>query len=249
MKTQITFFRLPWRGLSWAIRLAPLLLAACSVLSGPYLAPEPTASPAPSATAWPVVASPTVQPAASATVAPATAAPAAETPAVAAQQAADVSLDADSVILHPGPDLYSGDQVSFEILAHAPPGVSLAGLPVTVYRDTQGGELIGTARYGYAGLGQRQEAILYWAWDTRDLGGPQTLVIAQDTSNPILAAFSSTGQGISSLSSYSAATGRISRRAKSRASSRICNCSSVREKSTGMSGPIYSPKEAVFGRP
>jgi hypothetical protein len=73
------------------------------------------------------------------------------------------------VISHPDGPLYVGDQVSFEVLAPAavvPPGKSLM-----VQLD---GRTIGSAAFGPYGLGARNEAVLWWAWDTRALRpGPQ----------------------------------------------------------------------------
>jgi hypothetical protein len=167
-----------------ALRLAPLLLLACSALNGPYLAPEPTLPPAPMASLTPVAPSPTAP--ANLTATPeftATPAPTAVPSAV----PHDVSLAPTDVLVHPDPDLYSGDVVSFEILAHNPSGDELGGLPVTVYLDELGGEVLASGTYAYSGFASRDQATFYWAWDTAGLTGKHTIVVAQDTANQLLA--------------------------------------------------------------
>jgi hypothetical protein len=173
------------RFLPAALRLSPLFLLACSVLSGPYLAPAPTNTPLPRPTAAPPTAPaeptalPTAVPSPTRTPAPtATAVPVAH----------DVALTAADLLLHPDPQLYSGDVVSFEVLAQNPSGDSLSGLPVTIYLGEVGGLMLASGRYTYSGFAQREQATFYWAWDTAGLVGPQTLVVAHETGSPLLAA-------------------------------------------------------------
>jgi len=68
------------------------------------------------------------------------------------------------VIAHPDGPLYVGDQVSFEVLAPSAP----TGQPDSLQVTFQGQEL---AQAGFApfGMGQRNQATLWWVWDTRNL--------------------------------------------------------------------------------
>ena len=68
------------------------------------------------------------------------------------------------VIAHPDGPLYVGDQVSFEILGPAAPGEQGGSIQVTF----QGQEL-GQASFAPFGMGSRNQATLWWAWDTRNL--------------------------------------------------------------------------------
>ena len=68
------------------------------------------------------------------------------------------------VIVHPDEPLYVGDQVSFEVLAPPAPGTQAGSVQVAF----QGREL-GKADFASFGLGQRNQASMWWVWDTRNL--------------------------------------------------------------------------------
>ena len=68
------------------------------------------------------------------------------------------------VIAHPDGPLYAGDQVSFEVLAPAAPGDQSGSVQVAF----QGQEL-GQASFAPFGMGNRNQATLWWVWDTRGL--------------------------------------------------------------------------------
>jgi len=72
-----------------------------------------------------------------------------------------------TVLLHPDGGLYTGDQVSFEVIVSQQG--EPRGLTSQVVVNGPDGSRLGTARFGAYGLGQRQEAMLVWAWDTRGL--------------------------------------------------------------------------------
>ncbi len=75
------------------------------------------------------------------------------------------------VIDHPDGGLYVGDQVSFEVVA--PSGFQSRGRAVQLSFQ---GQSLGEAKFQPYGIGDRSEAIFYWAWDTHDLqAGPYTL--------------------------------------------------------------------------
>jgi hypothetical protein len=69
-----------------------------------------------------------------------------------------------SVILHPDGDIFVGDQVSFEIL-----GPSVADQNINSVSVSFSGTQLGNAAFSPQGLGARNEAILWWIWDTSEL--------------------------------------------------------------------------------
>jgi hypothetical protein len=68
------------------------------------------------------------------------------------------------VITHPDGPLYVGDQVSFEVLT--PAGSKDPGGSVNVYFK---GENLGSADFASFGIGNRNQATLWWVWDTHSL--------------------------------------------------------------------------------
>jgi len=68
------------------------------------------------------------------------------------------------VIAHPDGPLYVGDQVSFEVLAPATPGKQDGSVQVTFQ-----GRALGQAGFTPFGMGRRNQATLWWVWDTRGL--------------------------------------------------------------------------------
>jgi len=71
------------------------------------------------------------------------------------------------VRLHPDGELYSGDQVSVEVIALQDAGAGRLRVEVGV--DTPGGEQTGSADFGRYGIAGRYQATLYWVWDTTGL--------------------------------------------------------------------------------
>ncbi len=67
------------------------------------------------------------------------------------------------VITHPDGPLYVGDQVSFEVIGK---GEQIDGETVDVTLD---GQSLGSTPFAPFGIGQRQEATLWWTWDTSSL--------------------------------------------------------------------------------
>jgi hypothetical protein len=72
-----------------------------------------------------------------------------------------------TVLLHPDGGLYAGDQVSVEVIVPQQDETRDSSNQVLV--NGPDGSRLGTARFGPYGLGQRLEAMLLWAWDTRGL--------------------------------------------------------------------------------
>jgi hypothetical protein len=72
-----------------------------------------------------------------------------------------------TVLMHPDGGLYVGDQVSFEVIVFPQDKTRDSTSQVMVHGPD--GSRLGSAGFGPYGLGQRQEAMLLWAWDTRGL--------------------------------------------------------------------------------
>jgi len=68
------------------------------------------------------------------------------------------------VIAHPDGPLYVGDQVSFEVLAPVPPGKQDGSVQVAFQ-----GHTLGQAGFAPFGMGRRNQATLWWVWDTSGL--------------------------------------------------------------------------------
>ena len=69
-----------------------------------------------------------------------------------------------TVITHPDGPLYAGDQVSFEIVSADSTDVSNNQVQVSIE-----GRTLASAGFGPYGVGGRNEAIFWWAWDTHEL--------------------------------------------------------------------------------
>ncbi|MGH2524069.1 MAG: hypothetical protein ACRDH2_16305, partial [Anaerolineales bacterium] len=69
--------------------------------------------------------------------------------------------------------------MSFEIsAANADPAWQDA--PVSIYAGSLEGEPLATGKFGQFGIGGRAQATFFWAWNTRNLVGPQTLFVTVD---------------------------------------------------------------------
>jgi hypothetical protein len=68
------------------------------------------------------------------------------------------------VLTHPDGPLYVGDQVSFEVLT--PNTTKMQDSTVEVKFD---GQALGSASFSPFGIGGRDQATLWWVWNTRDL--------------------------------------------------------------------------------
>lgn len=143
-------------------RLAILLLAA--FLTGCLPSPRP-ATPTPS----PLPAWPTAPP--SPTPPPPSPSP---TPS-------DLHLTHDDILLYPAPNLYSGDQVTFDITPRNLGPIDPADLTVRVYHSTTDGpQAVAEGQVGYPAFDGVPRARLVWAWNTAGLEGTQRLTIRLD---------------------------------------------------------------------
>ncbi len=85
------------------------------------------------------------------------------------------------VITHPDGRLYTGDQISFEVLDPA----NKMGEPGSIEVSFKG-QSLGSASFAPSGLGLRNQATLWWVWDTSALDpGKYTLTFTRRPENDI----------------------------------------------------------------
>lgn len=146
--------------------LLSILIISCQAAVAPSLLTQPFAlhetTPSPPASLTPPLLSPTLIP----PVGEASATPSRSFP----------------VRFHPDGPLIVGDQVSLEVIA--PPGSNVDTSQVEV-RLAGASEALATAKFSAAGIVQRDQATLPWAWDTRNLSpGDYQLVFTVRPSGP-----------------------------------------------------------------
>jgi hypothetical protein len=123
--------------------------------NAPIAGDKLTATAAPIATATPTGSpSPTSPPAPTDT---ATAIPA----ATSAAPPSDLSITADSLTLYPGPAIYEGDLVSFQIMPYIPPGLPANNVEVQVWVD---GALVSSGVLDWRTFSGRPYGMFTWAW-------------------------------------------------------------------------------------
>jgi hypothetical protein len=174
-----------------ALLLLLSLLAGCN---GPF----PTRRPAPSPTALPApttlpTAVPSEQPSPAATEQPSPTGqplpsptgPPVPTP-LPSPTPSDLYLAAPDFVVYPEPRLYSGDEVTFDVIPRNLGSINPNDLVVHIYRYTDGkNEIIAEGRVGYPTFEPVPRARLMWTWDTTGLTGPQTLVAWLDPDDQI----------------------------------------------------------------
>ncbi len=147
-----------------------ILLLLASACSAPVTETDPAPA-TPSVQAAPPGASQSIDPTATTALAAETEAPAATLPPATLTASATPQPQSYQVRLHPDGGLYSGDQVSFEVIA--PQGVDLDGKTITATLPLPAGEQTATASFSHFGIGARLQAVFLWAWDTSDLPAGQ----------------------------------------------------------------------------
>ena len=142
----------------------------------PTQTPYPTlALPSPTQTRFPTLALPSLSPTPLPSPSPTVSLVPTLTPAPAASPTVEATLTRTAqpqpvhatLLLHPDGGLYVGDQVSIEIFI--PQVDQTTGSANQVLVNGPDGNTLGMAGFGVYGLGQRVEAMMVWAWDTRGL--------------------------------------------------------------------------------
>ena len=94
----------------------------------------------------------------------------------------DLSLTANSVYLYPAPDIYAGDRVTFQVLAHVPENVAPDAVTIHVLVN---GEELADGTLGGRNLAGDAMGLFEWAWDTSGLAGDHTVEIVLDREDTI----------------------------------------------------------------
>lgn len=99
----------------------------------------------------------------------------------------DLYLTTQDVVLYPGPDLYRGDVVTFDVTPRNLGAIPPSDLVVRIYRLTPTGrqEVIAEGGLGYPAFDGVPRARLVWAWDTDGLEGEQHLLVWLDPDDRI----------------------------------------------------------------
>lgn len=96
----------------------------------------------------------------------------------------DLAIQNGDVFLYPVPDIYAGDRVTFQILAHVPANVDPRSVTVHVlvnYQDVAEGTLNGRNLAGDA------VGLFEWAWDTTDETGEHLVHVILDRYDTVTA--------------------------------------------------------------
>jgi len=96
--------------------------------------------------------------------------------------AGDLAITADRVFLHPLPDIYAGDPVTFYILADVPP--QLEPNEVTVRVEVRNHLTLQGALNGY-NLAGDAIGLFAWAWDTTAYWGDHEVIVTVDPDNTL----------------------------------------------------------------
>ncbi len=89
----------------------------------------------------------------------------------------DLSLTAENVRLYPVPNIYAGEQVTFQILAHVPDNIDPQDVTVHIlvdYQDVDNGTL------SYQNLAGDAISLFEWAWDTTGQAGEHLVHVILD---------------------------------------------------------------------
>ncbi len=126
----------------------------------------------------PTTTQPTNEPISSTpTIAQPTAQPIGQPTATAAQIVPDLSISAADVFLYPVPEIYAGDQVTFQILATVPTQVAADTVPVHIIVD--GNELV-SGTLGWRNLAGDAVGLFEWVWDTTNQIGEHSIQVVLD---------------------------------------------------------------------
>lgn len=135
---------------------------------------------APTATDVPIQPVDAITPTATATAV--VEAPTATLPATAQAPQEDLSISPEDVFLHPVPQIYAGDPVTFYILANIPP--QIAANDVTVRIEVRDHLTLQGALNGY-NLAGDAIGLFAWAWDTTAYWGDHEVVVTLDPDDTI----------------------------------------------------------------
>jgi hypothetical protein len=161
--------------------LALLALLWVSVSACQWSALPPTAVP-PTPTTRAADPTPTTSPPTIAAVTP-TATPLLEGQTTAPTRLpTDLGLDPGRVFIHPGPELYAGDQVTFQFVADLPPFIDSGDVEVVIYVNQ---EKVVADRLNWRNFANEPGGLYPWVWDTTAADGRYEISIILDPENKI----------------------------------------------------------------
>jgi hypothetical protein len=174
-------------GLLWLLLL--ILLTACRLTGGTVTPTLPTVAPAatvpavtaatntPSLTPLPPSATP------SATPGPPSPTPLLEGAApVPSRVPTGLGLDPQRVFIHPGPERYAGDILTFQFVADLPPDIRSNEVGVAIYVN---GEQLVSDRLNWRNFANEPGGLYPWVWDTTGLPGRHEITIVLDPDGAI----------------------------------------------------------------
>ena len=94
----------------------------------------------------------------------------------------DLSIASADVFLYPVPEIYAGEKVTFQVLAHVPASVAANSVPVNIYVN---GNQIVSGTLGWRNLAGNAVGLFEWAWDTQDQIGSHTIQVVLDQNDQI----------------------------------------------------------------
>jgi len=174
-------------GLLWLMLL--ILLTACRLTSGTVTPIPPTVAPAATV---PAVAAPTNTPSQTALPPSATPLPTPGPPSptpllegaapVPSRVPTALGLDPKRVFIHPGPERYAGDILTFQFVADLPADIRSNEVGVAIYVN---GEQVVSDRLNWRNFANEPGGLYPWVWDTTGLPGRHEVTIVLDPDGAI----------------------------------------------------------------
>lgn len=95
----------------------------------------------------------------------------------------DLSITVEDVVLHPGPSIYSGERVTFQVLPFVPEPIPVTDVGINIY--VNGVELVNSFLQGRNWNGQAS-GIYQWAWNTDGTPGQHEIRVVLDAADRIV---------------------------------------------------------------
>lgn len=102
--------------------------------------------------------------------------------AVPVAAATDLTIDPQNIYLYPGPKIFSGDRITFQVLPHLPASVAADMVSVHVLVDDN---IVGSGNLNDRNLDGEAVSVFKWAWDTTDMAGVHEVQIVLDRDDHI----------------------------------------------------------------
>lgn len=106
------------------------------------------------------------------------------TPTVVSVAASDLALDAQNIYLYPGPRIFSGDQITFQVLPYLPDSIAPDTVSVHILVDNN---IVSNGTLNDRNLDGEAVGLFKWAWDTTNISGLHEVQIILDRDDHIQA--------------------------------------------------------------